>query len=144
LEEYQPQTTYVISFDTTLRNYAGVFLGESLKVSFTTPPFGVAVTTPRSNATGAPRKKDISIGFNAKVDTSTTRRSFKIVPEVPGFLIYNDRPGWPYSEPGLFLLPADSLEPFTTYSVTIDTSLRSRGGAKMVMPYTFSFTTGGQ
>jgi hypothetical protein len=136
--DYEPLTRYTVTVDTTLRAMNGLLLETPVTFSFTTGVFGLTTTTPRRHDAGVALNASIWASFTARLDTSTVRRAFSISPPVEGTV---------YGLPGhgfLQFYHMAAFRPFTAYTVTIDTALRSQRGLQLKEPYTFTFTTGGE
>jgi hypothetical protein len=128
-------TTYTIVVNTTAQDRYGNQLGRQFTSSFTTAPFQVSYTSPSNGVTGVSTYSSISIQFNAIIDTGSVLSAFSM-PGVSGsFSMYD---GSQY----FYFNPYPNLATNTTYSVTISTAMRAKGGAYLATPYTFSFTTG--
>jgi hypothetical protein len=137
LVDFAPLTRYTMTIDTSLRALNGMHLDRPVSWSFTTGPFRVLGTTPGDGAAGVSPYNDLGITFSGRLDTATVRRAFSIVPPVAGMLFPTA------ADPRIVFYLADSLKMRTTYTVTIDSTLRSARGARLDAPYTFTFTTGG-
>jgi hypothetical protein len=134
--EYAPARRYSVTIDTTLRSTTGSWLNVPIAFAFTTDVFRVARTLPPAGSTGASVGADLEFYFTARLDSSTIRKSLIISPPLDGLLF----PAYGRSSFTYYL--ADSLRSHTTYTVTIDTTIRSQSGLRMEAPYTYTFTTG--
>ncbi|NMH59969.1 Ig-like domain-containing protein [Alteromonas ponticola] len=81
---------------------------------------------------------NIRISFDADVNASTMEKAFSIEPATDGELTYQS------SKNQITFTPSAPLKAGKNYSVSIDTSLASESGGKLVAPVSFSFTTQGQ
>lgn len=134
--DYDPLTRYALSIDTSLHAESGIPLEQPVSLSFTTTSFGVSGTAPPDGTVGASVGEDLGIAFTSRLDTATIRKSFTITPAAEGmFFPVQGMPSFTYYF-------ADTLRSYTTYTVTIDTSIRSARGLRLNAPYTYTFTTG--
>jgi hypothetical protein len=136
---FAPETHYTVTIDTTLRSTDGRRLSAPRSYTFTTIPFVVESTYPADHDTGVSLTRDIQVIFTANLDTSTIRGAFSISPPTDG-IVYSPRVEWTRLYFGL----ADAFQPYTTYTVTIDTTLAARGGYRLKHPLLLTFRTGGQ
>jgi hypothetical protein len=137
--DYFPETTYIVTIDTTLREEGGTGLSAQYVFSFKTPPFEVQSTLPADSQTAVDTASDISVEFDAMIDDDSVPTSFSLVNlsnavVVQGSYIYNPN--------AFFFEPAQPLYANTNYRATISTGLRTREGVALKSPYTFSFKTG--
>lgn len=137
LLDYEPMTRYTLTIDTTLRAMNGLLLDAPVTFSFTTGAFAVRSTWPADRSVGVSTGSSIFVLFSGRLDTSTVRAACAISPRVEG-MNYS-----PYGWGNLYLVHSTPFQPNTTYTVTIDTSLRSQRGLRLAAPYVYSFTTGG-
>ena len=137
LTDFAPQTRYTVVIDTSLRSADGAHLSEPATFSFTTDAFRMTGSTPSDGETGVSTGTGALISFSGRLDTSTTRRSFSSSPAAD-WVYYTG-----YGPSVMSFYPVDTLHSFTTYAVTIDTSLRSLGGYHLAAPFTITYTTGG-
>ncbi len=135
--EYAPETDYTIRVDSGLRNADGYRLSKEFALAFRTAAFGVTGSIPADQAVGVSRTNGMAVYFSARLDTSTIRNSFTSVPPFGELTFSSGAPSFVDVSPG------DTLLPYQTYVVTVDTTIRSLSGYAMSQPYTFSFTTGG-
>ncbi len=134
--EYRASTHYDVRIDTTLMSMNGVHLSQEYAFSFETAEFRVNSNYPEDGATNISTSDAVIARFTANLDSSTIRKSFKIVPPAAGifpFLVNSSM---------IYFYPADTLIQHQTYVVTIDTTVRSKSGYRILAPFTFSFTTG--
>jgi hypothetical protein len=136
VQDFDPSTRYALVIDTSLHEASSLPLVRPVGFTFTTAAFRVSGTTPSTGSTGVPVGDDIVIGFTGHLDTSTVRRSFSITPAADGVFFPDPR------TPSFTYFLGDTLRSFTTYTVTVDTSIRSARGLRLAAPYAFTFTTG--
>jgi hypothetical protein len=136
-EGLAPDTLYRVTLSTAMHSQKDDSLTQPYNFSFRTGPFGVTYTWPSNGATGISRYPDfgIQVRFDAQIDTGTIRNSFTH-PGMTGRFSFLDSGREFYFNPDL------PLGANTTYAMTVEKSLRSRGGGYLRTPYTFSFTTG--
>ncbi|GAB4479570.1 MAG: Ig-like domain-containing protein [Anaerolineae bacterium] len=112
-------------------------LVQAARWTFETVPYpAVLRTSPPDGAQGVPVWNGISITFSAPVDERTLQDKLQIDPAPPDdiFFYYNS---WDQTWNASL-----SLEPATTYTVTLLPGAADRYGNRITEPYTFSFTTG--
>jgi hypothetical protein len=129
-------SSYTLSITGQAHDKYGDPLVGGFGSSFSTTPFGIINTSPsNSSANISLAARFIGVSFTDSLDTATVRGAFSLSPPVPGYFIYSlDQSRFNYA------LEAN-LSPRTTYTITIDTSLRSKSGMRMPQPYVASFTT---
>jgi hypothetical protein len=135
--EFIADTAYTVAVDTSLHSFSGIRLPALYSFTFRTPPLRVIYHTPEAGRFGVSRRPTIYFVFNGKIDTSSVRPAFSITGGVVG--TFNMLT---YSSSDFTFVPSVPLQPTTLYTVTIGTSLRSKYGTRLKLPYTFSFTTG--
>ena len=134
---FRGETLYTVNIDTTLRAKNGTQLSEPYEFSFRTAPFQIYYTRPNDGQSNVSRYLySIEISSNGVIDTSTVRSAFN-APGITGTFTFYDGSNLFYHY--LTNLPLDAN---TSYTVTINTSLRTKAGDRLESPYTFSFTTG--
>ncbi len=127
---------YEITFTKSLKDINNNILPNEKNIKFKIRPFKIDYTSPSNREINVYRGTSILCNFSLPIDTSSVRQSFTISPAVSGNFYY-------YRTSFLFY-PNRFLTPNTTYTVTISTSLRSKGQDQLQHPYTFSFTTGSE
>lgn len=131
---FAPQTTYTVTLSTALKSIDGTALKSPHQFSFTTQPFRVNGTNPSDGQSYVSLQQNIGVSFNVDIDTGTVRQAFLIDPPVSGtFHLYD--PSYTFS------FNPTAFTGNTTYTVTLTTALRSRGGSNLPEPYTFRFRT---
>ncbi len=130
-----PQTTYIVSLSAAIKSTDGTPLQSPYQFSFTTQPFRVIYTYPDNGQTLVPVQTSIGMNFNAGLDTGSVRGAFSISPPVSGMFTF-----YYYGSDSFNYYP-NSLSANTTYTVTVSTALKTRGGSYLPEPYTFSFKT---
>ena len=129
--------TFTVSIGSHAFDKSGDSLVGGFTSSFSTAPFSVTNTNPSNGSTNlSPTSTQMYVYFNDGLDTSTVRRAFSISPHVVGQMSYSSDYDFIYFYPTVPLLQD------TLYTVTIDTSIRSESGARILQPYNFSFRTG--
>ena len=136
IREFEQRTRYVIRVDTTLRTIGGDALRQERTFSFTTGQFRLSSTSPADGEQGVYRYPIVSIRFTGRLDSATIPQAFSISPPVDGTFADGSSPDAVIFRPGLRLLAN------TTYTVEIDSSIRSVSGYRIGSPYSFTFTTG--
>ncbi len=126
-------TQYTVTIDTSLKSTGGTGLHSAYTFSFTTAPLAVKLTYPQNGSTGVELSGSVNIRFNAAIDELSAARAFSISPAVDGSFFA------PWTE--LSFYPSE-FAPRTLYTVKVDTSLYAYHGGNLLMPYSFSFTTG--
>jgi Big-like domain-containing protein len=132
-----PDTLYQVTLSTAMHSLRGDSLTQPYSFSFRTRPYSVTYTWPYNGSTGISRYPDIGfeVGFDVPIDTGSVQSSFSH-PGMTGRYYYAD--GSRY----FYFYPDTPLAANTTYTMTVQTSMRSRSGAYLKTPYAFSFTTG--
>ncbi len=129
-------TSYTVSVNSSAHDKSGNRLTGEFNASFTTVPFGITNTFPGNGNTNVQlRQKGFSVSLNDGVDTSTVRESFQINPQIPGLFSFSS------DLKEFFYSPLTELGANTTYTVTIDTTLRSQSGINLFQAFEYSFTT---
>jgi hypothetical protein len=131
--------TYTISIGSNAVDKNGDPLTAGFTSTFTTTPFTVTSTSPSDGTTNWPiSSQRISVGFSDSLDISTIPAAFSIHPVIAG--VFSNT-----SNPRTFVFAASNpFLPDTVYTITIDTSIRSKAQAKMSEPLSFSFMTGAE
>lgn len=129
-------TTYTINVQQGAKDKYGNQLQQPFNSTFTTLAFRVSSTYPKNGMENISLTNSVEIYFTNYLDTSTIRRSFSITPNVSGYLNFYTNSSYIY-----FNHYSDEFIPETTYTVKIDTSIRSVSGDKLLSPYQFSFKT---
>jgi hypothetical protein len=133
-DRYPPQTTYTLSFNTSLVASSGQQLPAIDPFVFTIPH---PITWARPNSNNISPTNRISIRFDRPMDAASTEAAFSISPDVEG--------SFSWSETTLFFRPdGDYLGENTEYEVTIAPSALDIDGEKILdEAYTWHFQTGG-
>jgi hypothetical protein len=139
LESFQPLTRYTVTVGGAFRSRLGSSLVSDHVFSFVTDSFRVVGSTPADGAVGVERGRDIVLTFSAPVDLQSLWTAFQIQPSASGGLYFAS---YPPDSLSVYYDVASDLQPYTEYTVTISTALRSRWGDPLRSPYAFSFTTG--
>ncbi|MBI5472669.1 MAG: Ig-like domain-containing protein [Ignavibacteriae bacterium] len=126
-------TTYTVTVNPTAHDVYGNRLQHAHTFSFRTSEFKVRSAYPTIGTSGFELTYSISIRFTNVVDTSTVRRAVRILPTTSfSYSTYSSN---------IEIYPIYGWHPDTTYSVRIDTSLRSSGGRRLQSPYELVFRT---
>jgi hypothetical protein len=125
-------TTYTVTVGSQAHDAYGNHLQQPFILTFRSLPFEISYTSPGNHASLVSPQQPVYIEFSAPVDTSTIRTAFSIRPTVAGQLNIYPTAYFEFDH-----LTEYTLD--TTYTVTIDTSLRSSEETKLATPYTFSF-----
>lgn len=126
-----------ITLKSTLPTAYGALLGHDSTFTFYMDSLDVAESSPYDGQYYVRRERMyISIQFNSLIDESTLEDAFSMFP-LPALDLNTYRSG---GQSRLSIYP-DTLLAATTYTVTIDTSLKDFWGGDLVAPYSFSFTT---
>jgi len=133
--ELLPNTYYTVIIDTSLKSANGYHLSEPYTFTFNTPVFTVCFQNPNAFNANVSVTSIITLRFTADLDTNTIRSAFNIDPQVTGSLWYE------YHEDYILFHPKYKFDSYTTYTVTIDSTLRSIGGLHLPKPHIFSFAT---
>ncbi len=129
------RTEYTIRIDSTLRSRTGDRLPELVQSVFTTGPFRVTDSYPDSGQRYVTRLPQIRVYTNGPLETASVAGSVTIEPPVP-VTIELGTGGSFFS-----VWPDAQLSQGTTYTVTIDTTLRTPRDVRLSLPYVFTFTT---
>jgi hypothetical protein len=132
---FAPQTGYRVSVDSSLHSSGGSRLTTPTWVAFTTPPFSLSSATPWDGSTGVSRMSAMMMFFNCSVDSASMRQAISVDPPITGtFFMVTPRGGG--------LIPESPLSPMTTYTFTVDSTLRTVGGFPLKTAARVRFTTG--
>ncbi|HLF07676.1 MAG TPA: Ig-like domain-containing protein, partial [Thermoplasmata archaeon] len=133
-------TTFFAGVEGSARSLAGIPLGTGQWFEFTTQWAAPAAprvvsTLPRNGATGVAVNTSVSIEFNVDMDPSSLVAEFAIFPPVPGGQLFPGPRRLIFDHGSLFALD-------TTYSVSLNGSLRSTAGVAMGSDFNLVFYTG--
>jgi hypothetical protein len=126
-------TQYSLHISHEAHDRYGNYLPEDYHGHFRSEEFGVEriiYSYPQYDLFG-----NLYIPFNAKLDTNTVRDAFRITPLINYELFFS------YSLRSVTFQPAEEFLPRTTYTVTIDTTLKSINGTPLPKKYVLAFTT---
>lgn len=130
-------TAYTISIGNAAVDTYGDSLKGGFTSSFTTIPFTVLSTSPGDGSTNWPvSQRTISVTLTDSLDVSTVKGAFRIAPSTAGAFSYSS------NLRSMTFHSLNDLLPETAYTVTIDSSIGSKSGARIPQPYGFSFMTG--
>ncbi len=127
-------TTYTVVIDTPAADAAGHPLPLPYSFSFASRPFSVQYVYPADGQRNVSPEEIIEATFSEQIDSATIEGSFHISPPVDGYMYLNYRQY-------LSFHPRVPLEPSTTYTIQIDTTLRSATGVPLPRPFRSTFTT---
>ncbi len=132
---FDPETHYTVTISTGMKSIDGIPIKSPYQFSFMSAPFRGEYTFPNDGQTSVPLTYNINVYFNGRIDTATIRQAFSINPPVSGMFEFYD----PTSS--FIFNPAADFLRNTTYTVTISTTLKTRGGFNLKEPYVFRFRT---
>lgn len=133
---FRGNTWYEIIFSQSVKDTFNNYLKYRTKIKFKTAPFRLSHTDPFNEQQNVNRNTVVYCFFTARLDTSTIRQNFNIIPLLSGSLnIYSSY---------FSFYPAGGFTSNTTYTVTISSGLRSKAGDNLAAPYVFSFKTGSE
>lgn len=133
---FLPGSTYTVSISSTATDKNGDSLTGGFTSSFSTVSFGVISSNPSDGTVNWPRtSRAISISFSDSLDTATVRQAINISPATVGQLSYST------NFHILNYITSNNLLPDTVYTVSIDSSIHAKSGARLLEPYIFSFLT---
>ncbi len=136
--ELLPNTEYIIVLNSAIKGIDGTSLPTNQTIRFTTGNFNVSWSYPYNGETYVARNRFIQIYANLSIDTGTVRYAFNISPNIDGVFDFT----YGYELHLVSFIPSSLLASSTTYTVSISTNLKSKGGTPLAQPYSFSFTTG--
>lgn len=126
---------YKITVDQGMKDAKGNTLPQMFTSTFITSAFKVVSTTPQDGAIDVypSSNMNITVNFSGDLDYASVVSAFSITPTINGSMNVN--------RSQISFYTNDQLIPGTKYTVKIDTTVRAKNGAKLLKPYTFSFTT---
>ena len=142
---WRPATLYTVTVGTAARDREGRNLATPLRAGFLTQDAtsGSLAAVDRL-PTGVAVDSSIVISFNRPVSVAAVRRSFRIVPDVPGeLLVAADGPDGrePAVADNYVWEPAVNLAGKTRYTVALATGLLDAEGSAVAPPDPLAFTT---
>jgi hypothetical protein len=142
-------TGYSVALSEAARDSAGTPLAQPYSLNFRAVRSGLAATIqfPEDGTEGISVSTPIALVFDRDLDPGTLNTDrFTIQPDVPGSLNVVPAPGAAgMREAGTRVLryePSGSLQPNTTYQVTLEPGLTGTDGSALAAPITWRFTTG--
>ncbi len=129
---------YQVEIAAGVESASGVPLPEPFRLGFFTGIHGLAWalgSLPPDGQTEIPANHPIEVVFNRPMDTASVENALRIDPPIE-FV-----PLWFETGYVLQIEPVYSLEPGTTYSITIDDSAVTTFGSPLAGGYAFGFTT---
>jgi hypothetical protein len=130
-------THYEVTIGASLRAYDGTALAAPYVFGFTTEDFRITVASPGDGSTEVGRHALVTVWCNVAYDPATAAAAFSISPNVAGELSTAAQSNQ------FSFQPQQALAPYTTYTVTVSTALRSSRGAALAAPFTAQFRTAG-
>ncbi|MBI1803825.1 MAG: Ig-like domain-containing protein [Ignavibacteriae bacterium] len=128
-------TTYVVALPSSAHDQYGNVLVSDFSSRFTTIPFRVSSSSPWDGATAVSRTSMLRLNFTAAVDIQTLHQAITVIPSTDIIIGYSS------ARSVVYVSPASSWLPFSLYTVTVDSSLRSATGKNMAVPFVLHFTT---
>jgi hypothetical protein len=136
-------TEYTISVAADARDVNGLLIKEPYQFSFKTEPFEVRLSgySGHIGPGGFNVYNNFRFEFNGYVDTSTVRQAFSVNPSLSFDIIFE------YSGSGQYdgfriMFDEYQMQPSTTYTMKVDSTVRSVSGVYIKEPYFYSFKTG--
>lgn len=137
-ENLSPNTRYTVTLSTSLMAHDSTHIPRGANFSFTTAQPRVESTYPWNSDTNVVVTNNISINFSGAIDTSTVRTAISASPDFSRtYEVFQS----PFSSNVLRIIPAPPLSANTTYTISISTALKLKGGWNIISPYSFSFKT---
>ena len=130
----RPGTNYSVSVASGAHDKNGNTMPDGFGSSFTTQNFLVNFTRPSNGDTSVSPFASVQVFFDADVDTGSVRSAFSINPGLEGLF------GLEGQSNSFSFSPILTFVPGTKYTLTIGSTLLSKGGAPLASPYSFSFT----
>lgn len=141
-------TEYTLRIDDTATDVAGLALAEpfTLRFSVVDDALDVGWIMPADDLSGVSTMTPIAIGFDEPIDPSSLEGALTLDPAVPGSFAVAEPAGADalrgrLNETIVRFEPAAPLPANTTFTVELS-GVRSREGALLVEPRTWTFTTG--
>ena len=135
-------TKYTISVASDAKDANGLVMGTSFQSSFTTVPFELTSWSSlyETGTGGFSFPNDFNFYFDGTLDTSTVRSSIVITPVVTYLLSFGSYD----ATLSMFNLELQNnqIRPNTTYTISLKTTITSKNGTHMKVPFTYPFTTG--
>lgn len=154
-----PETTYIFTVTTGVKNRSGISMAQEFTLVFTTSgatgPVSLAIlaTTPSAGDNAVAVGANISFTFNQDIDPSTLNDGMLDFPTsnnlpAPSATVYLQTAG-PFWVPGTVSLagrtatftPSGTLSGNTTYVFTVTTDVKNLSGVGMAQEYKWIFTT---
>lgn len=139
LPAWRPGVTTTVTISDDLPAVGGATLDQDTTFTFRTDSLEVTQTRPLDGETFVRANAWITVTFNTVVIDTTLPDAVSFSPATGSTLsLSKTYDGYAI---GFSLWPDSSWAEKTTYTVTIDTTLRNWYGGRMAEPYEFSFTT---
>lgn len=135
-------TTYTAKVVAGLKDTAGALLAQDYVWKFTTIPPFVVWNTPSDGSTLVDINTAVQVQFNQPVDLVSAQKAFTMAGK--GGLLKSATVAGKFAlvDNTLVFTPTKSLDFDATYTVNLEAGITAKaGGAGMVEPYTFRFTT---
>lgn len=98
---------------------------------------GITVVSPLPSEIKVPAGREIIIFFDEPIRPGSAEGNIKLLDQSG-----NDVPAWlDITEPKIYLLPLDPLEPLTTYTIEVNDRVTDLAGNHMEIPFRSRFTT---
>ena len=131
-------TLYRVVIDSTVTDTSGMRLAEPYEFQFTTEPLRVEATYPAHNDLSVSPRTDVTVCFNAYMDTESAEAAFRLVnselEEVTGYFSWS-------SSTYLRFQPDSPLAAEEGYTATIEATASDATGSVLRTPYWFFFAT---
>jgi Big-like domain-containing protein len=141
-----PGTTYTARLDQTIRDSVGDLLGSPITWTFTTAPAAaapsIASQSPAPGETAASMHGAVTVTFVDDMDTNSITDGTFTVADPNGALVAG-RVDYDPATKTAILTPQAALAAGTTYTVRLDSAIRSSGGAALsAASWTFTTASG--
>jgi hypothetical protein len=128
-------TTYHVIVDQTVHDKDSVQLRSPTDYRFSTSSFQPVYSSPTDGENDFMLWQSVYIDFNADVDTASLRVAMTISPPCRYSLIKE------YSSHNIRIVPLDDFVPLTSYTISLDTSLKANNNSHLKRPWNLNFTT---
>ncbi|MFZ4619162.1 MAG: Ig-like domain-containing protein [Bacteroidota bacterium] len=132
---YAENTVYTVTLAATAADKYGNSLGTAYNYSFKSGIFRLTSVSPSEGQSGFPLENNFWFYFNSTVQNSSVTGGVSITPAVNGIFNY-------YSNSFSFT-PLEPLKEKTTYTISLNTNIKSLSGSSLTKEYAITFTTEG-